>query len=311
LALHTMPPGLYEFDVNGPIPTCGRWKETMPRQRDPDAYRFYIKARDLWRSNFEYLLSRDQLASVLRDVSLAAQRGDWGARATLSHFYINGLGQLEMNKVLEPDASKAVEIYRAAVAAGQAWGFYDLGVAYEHGYGDVPVDSKIAWAYYLKAAELGSPEAQMALAQAYRDAKRWNAEETMQMCAYKQGHGPAAEELGMNARTQRRHVAAFKFYQDGVRFGNDRSAIALAILFGEMDWRHLKVEAQRERRELDLAPDSEREKRYWEIGKALEINPDLRLTRIDNVLPMPPAALPTWKGIESALELERDGPVSY
>jgi len=39
------------------------------------------------------------------------------------------------------------------------WGYYDLGVAYEHGYGGAVQDDQIAWAYYLKAAELGSPEA--------------------------------------------------------------------------------------------------------------------------------------------------------
>ena len=43
-----------------------------------------------------------------------------------------------------------------AVAAGQACGYYDLGVAHEHGYGGAAQDEKIAWGYYLKAAELGS-----------------------------------------------------------------------------------------------------------------------------------------------------------
>ena len=37
--MHTIPAGLQPFDVNGSIPTCGRWKDTMPKTREPAAYR--------------------------------------------------------------------------------------------------------------------------------------------------------------------------------------------------------------------------------------------------------------------------------
>ncbi|MCG2586834.1 DUF6396 domain-containing protein [Massilia sp. TS11] len=151
----------------------------------------------------------------------------------------------------------------------------------------------------------------MALAQAYRDAKRWDAEETMQMCAFRQGHGTAAYKLGMHAEALRQHMEAFKFYQDGVRFGSEDCANALWILFDEDDWKKQRVEVQRARRQLDLAPDSERTSRYLEIAKALGINPDLRLTQIDKVLPMPPAPLPAWRGIQDALEAGSDLPPAY
>ncbi|MCG2586833.1 tetratricopeptide repeat protein [Massilia sp. TS11] len=310
-AMHTTPSGLPEFDVNRPLPICGRWKETMPKQRDVNAYHIYMRARRLWHSNFEYLLSKDSLASVLRDVSTAAQLGDWGAQATLSDFYIHGLGHLEVNKTLEPDSFKAVEIYRAAVAAGQAWGFFNLGVAYEYGYGDLTMDTKIAWAYYLKAAELGSPEAQMALAQAYLEAKRWDAATLMQMCAYKQGHGPAAEALGMQAEVHRRYEEALRFYQDGVRFGNKDCANALWIFFDEGAWKGLSPEVQLERKVLGLIPDSARRKRYREIALALEVDPDLRFAQIDKFLPMPPAPLPAWRGIDDAVEPMSEAPPTY
>jgi len=52
--MHTIPHGLKAFDVNGPIPNCGRWKDTMPKTRDPAAYQLYINARKLWRSKIEW-----------------------------------------------------------------------------------------------------------------------------------------------------------------------------------------------------------------------------------------------------------------
>lgn len=82
--MHTMPPGLRAFDVNAAVPTCGRWKDTMPKTRDPAAYRLYIEARKLWRSKIEWQLTRDEALRVLRDVEASANQGDWGAR-------VNGL----------------------------------------------------------------------------------------------------------------------------------------------------------------------------------------------------------------------------
>jgi hypothetical protein len=40
------------------------------------------------------------------------------------------------------------------------------------------------------------------------------------------------------------------------------------------------------------------------IYDALEINPDLKLSRLDQVLPLPPAQLPPWSGVEDAVTPE-------
>ena len=60
-----------------------------------------------------------------------------------------------------------------------------------------------------------------------------------------------------------------------------------------------------------MKPDAEREKRYEEIDKALELNPDLRLKLLDKALPLPPAELPSWTGVQDAIEAESDSPPSY
>jgi hypothetical protein len=104
--MHTIPASLQAFDVNGPIPTCGRWKDTMPKTRDPAAYRLYIKSRKLWRSKIEWQLTRQEALGILLDVQAAANQGDWGARALMAYFYRHGLGPLDTNHVLDLDADK-------------------------------------------------------------------------------------------------------------------------------------------------------------------------------------------------------------
>ena len=311
VAMHTMPPGLYEFKVTDRPPTCGRWKDHMPRHRDPEAYRIYIKARNFWRSKVEFEFTRQELLSILADVKLAADKGDWGARALLAHFYLEGLGPLDTNKVLDSEPEKGVQIIRQAVAAGQAWGYYDLGVAHEHGYGGASMDGAIAWAYYRRAAELGSPDAQMALAEAYENAKRHEEALYLRMCAYKQEHGPVAILLGRIAEVRGQFADALKYYQDGARFGNKESAAALMLFFRTENWNQFTAEEMSKLRELELKPDAKRKARYKVIKNALELNPDLRLKRLDKVLPLPPAELPSWNGVQDAIEPETDAPPTY
>jgi hypothetical protein len=309
--MHTIPVGLRPFDVNGPIPNCGRWKDTMPQNRDLAAYRLYIDARKLWRSKIEWQLTRQEALSILHDVQVAANKGDWGARALMAYFYRHGLGPLDTNHVLDPDADKLVDILRSAVAAGQAWGYYDLGVAHEHGYGGAAQNEQIAWAYYLKAAELGSPEAQMVLASAYLKVQRYDADAEMVMCAYRQGHGPAAYKLGIRAEILKNFAGALAYYQAGTRFGSKDSAVGLRLMFGSENWSSRDKQEQVALKEVNVLPDPERETRYDQISDALDLNPDLKLTRLDQVLPLPPAELPAWNGVQDAIEPESDTPPTY
>jgi len=309
--MHTIPVGLRPFDINGPIPNCGRWKDTMPQTRDPAAYRLYINARKLWRSKIAWQLTRQEALSILHDVQDAANQGDWGARALMAYFYLHGLGPLDTNHVLDPDADKLVQILRSAVAAGQAWAHYDLGVAHEHGYGGAALDDQIAWAYYLKAAELGSPEAQMALASAYLKVQRHDAEQAMMMCAYKQEHGPAAYKFGSYAKLRKNFAVALDYYQAGTRFGSKESAASLMFMFDTEEWNSRDKEDKIALKALDVLPDPERKNRYDQISDALDLNPDLKLTQLDQVLPLPPAELPTWNGIRDAIEPESDASPTY
>jgi len=310
-ALHVLPYGFKRFSLSDPLPTCARWKESMPSTRDPSTYRIYIQARRLWRSKIEWQLTHAEATQILTDVSKAADQGDWGARALLAHFYLEGLGPLESNNVLKPDSYKAVEIARMAALAMQPWGLFDLGVAYEHGYGGAHYDVELAWAYYLKAAQLGSPEAQMTVARAYAAAGRLNDEEAMLQCAYQQGHGPAAYQLGLKARIQKNYLLAIKIYQEGTKVGSQECASSLELLFDSGSWPSSNDEENDGLKRIGIKADSERSGRYNEIYDALQINPDLRLNRLDKILPLPPAQLPVWSGVSDAVELESNELPTY
>lgn len=303
-ALHALPYGFKKFDLSDPLPTCGRWKEHMPTTREPAPYRIYIEARKLWRSKIAWQLTRDEATRILTDVRKAAELGDWGARALLAHFYLYGLGVLESNHVLDADPDKAVDIARMAAKALQPWGMYDLGVAYEHGYGGAQLDVDLAWAYYLKAAQLGSPEAQMALASAYGREGRLKDEETMVQCAYRQGHGAAAFAMGVDKRTSGNFIDSVNFFQDGVKFGSMESADSLYLLFKRGYWIMNDEKTKTVLKSLGFEVDLERSSRYRAISEALQINPDLKLSRLDRVVPLPPAQLPTWTGVNDAAEPE-------
>jgi hypothetical protein len=310
-ALHALPYGFKKFRLSDPLPVCGSWREHMPSQRDPSAYYLYIEARRVLRSKIGWQLTREETTRILADVGKAADMGDWGARALMAHFYLYGLGVLESNHVLDAAPEKAIEIQRMAVAAGQPWGFYDLGVAYEHGYGGVPYDQELAWAYYLRAAEIGSPEAQMALASAYSRAQRLDDARAMKKCAYQQGYGPAAYELAIDAAIKDQHKEALMFHQEGVKFGCKDCASALWILFEDGYWIPANKEVKSELMGLGINADPERSSRYRAIYDALMINPDLRLKRLDKVLPLPPGELPSWANVSDAVEPEPDDPPSY
>jgi len=303
-ALYSLPYGFKKFSLDDPLPACARWKDHMPATRDPAAYRLYMEARKIWRSKIGWQLTRDETTRILTDVRKAAELGDWGARALMAHFYLRGLGILESNHVLDADPVKSVEITRMAAEAMQPWGLYDLGVAYEHGYGGAHYDIELAWAYYLKAAQLGSSEAQMALADVYAAKGRIDDEKIMLQCAYQQGHGSAAYRLGLKARIQKDYILAFKIYQEGVKFGNPECASSLELLFADGWWPSSNEEEKEELKLIGIKADHERSNRYKFIYEALKINPDLRLTKIDQFLPLPPAKIPEWSGVDDAVEAD-------
>lgn len=303
---------LETFDIAAPMPSCGRWKDQMPKVRQVEPYTRYIAARKKWRSKRAWELTSDEIKWIFAEVSWAASQGDWGARALLSHFYLNSIGMRNVNWIFDPDPFKAVELMAAAAQAGQAWGYYDLGTAVENGYGSLKPDREAAWRLYLKAARLGSPEAQIALSTAYLHARKYDEATAMLKCAFDQGSGEAASTLSMGSFIAGDVLRGMEYLQQGVKFGDGQSAHVLARMFadGEMIFRP-EVNEMYRLEAHGYKKDAERGKRYEAIVAALDLNKDLRFPLLDTAIPPPPAKLPDWTGIEDAIGPEPEGPPSY
>lgn len=155
-------------------------------------------------------------------------------------------------------------------------------------------------------------DAQMVLAGAYAAARRFDDEEIMTQCAFRQGHGAAALALGVDRRAIKMDFKeAIQYFQEGVKFGNKACADALLLLFEEGYWINTKNEGKGALKALGITVDTERASRYGTIAQVLEINPDLKLSRLNLVLPLPPSTLPNWSGVDDALEPESYGQPIY
>jgi len=153
-------------------------------------------------------------------------------------------------------------------------------------------DISRAYAFWELAADMGSPSAQTFLGRAllagYDNPKEgiWSNQPVgmkMLECAFAQGFGKAAHELGLEYEYRKNFKEAIRVQHEGVKFGSERCAHSLSSLFRGAEMMN-----------GGPAPDSARAERYSALGDALYHNRDLRFPNLDKVLPLPPASLPQW-----------------
>jgi hypothetical protein len=167
-------------------------------------------------------------------------------------------------------------------------------------------DATSAYAFFQRAADMGSPSAQAFLGEKldanYDDPGEgfWgNLPVAMPMleCALAQGYGDAAEELGFlyaDPETPEAKLRAIKVLHEGVKLGSAKCASKLSI---EFDGFNLTSG-----RNLPGHIDEARSERYSTLARALEFYPGrLKLPNLDKVLPLPPAPLPKWDGNRQTL----------
>jgi uncharacterized protein len=116
-------------------------------------------------------------------------------------------------------------------------------------------------------------------------------------CAFAQGYGGAAYELGLlqsSGYSVEAKARSLKTYHEGVKLGSAGCASTLSVEFNGMDL---------ERGEnLVGHVDTERAKRYAVIARALDhYRGRLKLPNLDKILPLPPAPLPKWDGDRDTL----------
>ena len=234
----------------------------------------------------------------------AAALGSWKARLNLVNLRLEGHGE---QCGLPRDSEAAVREVEAEMARGIPDAWETMGRFYEQGIGVNPSSTK-AYAFYQRAAEMGSPAAQTFLGEqldaTYDDPKAgfWGNEvigRQMLECAVAQGYGPAAYELGISLGVTGEDNPADKarglqVYHAGVKMGNADCASALAI------------DLENPQYDTSVAPqgvDLSRSERYRSIARSLEwySGSGLTLPNLDKILPLPPARLPPWDGNRDSL----------
>nr|WP_276539228.1 DUF6396 domain-containing protein [Chromobacterium alkanivorans] len=160
------------------------------------------------------------------------------------------------------------------------------------GYG-VKKDPELALRYYRKSADMGSPEGQYYVAEKLAPLdKAPEVARQMRGCAGEQGHGKAALALGTDLKDEpTMFPKALEAFQLAVKAGDEISASTLEYAF-------LAPPKTDVLNYLGLEKDSERSRRYKEIGDILGrysyLHPSV--PELDQVVPLPPAKLPPWDG---------------
>lgn len=267
--------------------TCAQEKNHIP-PRDPEADQLYKRARWIRKNN---ILKQDPSVypAMERLVRIATAYGHDKANIELRDMLENSLAA-------SPDpVNESIDLVQDLIKRGIPAGYYGMGWYLEHGYG-VKTDRELAFKYYRKSADLGSPEGQYLVGDKLSDQSKNGVEIAnigwdMYRCAADQHHAKAANEFGIYLQGNQKFSEASKYFQIGVHAGNSSSASLLSSAFsskGNTD----------ELYRLDQPVDVDRQDRYKRIWKFLAdyeyLNPTV--AEINEIVPLPPAKLPPWDG---------------
>jgi len=161
-------------------------------------------------------------------------------------------------------------------------------------------DATSAYAFFQRAADMGSPSAQTFLGFKMSgnydspDGEFWgNATIGLEMlqCALAQGYGDAADDLGYlyKGTTPESKLRALEVFHEGVKLGSAKCANSLSSEFSGLGLTSGS--------NIVGHIDEARAQRYSKLGNTLEFyGGRLKLPNLDKVLPLPPAPLPKWDG---------------
>lgn len=272
--------------------TCVYQDQHLPPV-DPQADLWFEQALALELDPNIYWKDKDW-KKIYRLYEQAAERNHWKAMLNLASLI---LGEYPVPEKQPEMAIRWVE-KSMQLGAPDAWdtmGVYHMKSIVKGG------DATSAYAFFQKAADMGSPSAQAFLGAAL-DAGWDNPGNgfwanlpvgtKMLECAFAQGYGDAADELGLvyaRPNTPEAKLRALRVLHDGVKLGSPKCANSLSAEFSGFD-----VSTGDN---IVGYVDKDRSKRYGKIGDVLKwYEGTLRLPNLDKVLPLPPAPLPNWDG---------------
>lgn len=276
--------------------TCAHEAKLIP-PRDPEAEQLYRHSRWLRSAN---LLKEDPAAypAIERLVRIAAAYGHDKANLALRNMLKAGQAQ-SGNPIKE-----SVDLVEDLIRRGIPGGYYDMANYLMEGYGVVG-DVDLGIRYYRKAADMGSPDAQYLIGDKLTDLNNHTKEEAeiglqMWRCAAEQGHGEAAEYLGIRKGSHEKYPEALEAFQLGMKAGNASAASWLEYGFKVTDTTDIGYLGQ-------TKADPARVHRYKVIGKMLSDYDyrDPKVPEIDSIVPLPPAKLPPWDGKLQWLEAHK------
>ncbi|WET07764.1 DUF6396 domain-containing protein [Pseudomonas sp. D3] len=178
------------------------------------------------------------------------------------------------------------------IDADVATGYYFVGIFLQQGSAGLKQDEEMSLRYFRKAADHGSAQAQQIVGDKLAPIRiAPEIARQMRRCAAEQGNGEAAVALGIDLKIEGQYEAALEAFQLGVAAGTSTAASRLHKGFRNpppSDWLYY----------LGQQEDLERAERYEKIWRILArysyANP--KVPEINEILPLPPAKLPTWDG---------------
>src|SRR5450830_49488 len=219
----------YEINHVPPItPQAEAWFQEGLRltSRDlPPSERNYPQAVELWQQ--------------------AANEDHWKAMMNLAGVLINGDGFAPYT--VAADAERAVKIVERGMLLGIPAAFDLMGIYHQHGAG-VTGDASRAYAFFELAADMGNPGSQTFLGKALsatydnpREGFWGNRKIGLKMleCAFAQGYGNAAYELGTTLNGDDKNLdenygRALKVLHEGVKLGCEDCANYLSTKFNDI-----------------------------------------------------------------------------
>ena len=240
---------------------------------------------------------------------IATANGHWQANLTLQEILLKSK---DIN--IETRERRGEGIYwneklmkTLPASAHYWWSLYiDVGYGPKHGADDSLI-------YLRKAADLGNAKAQYEVGELLMKIQddsshsfRLGLTNRMQTCAANQDRpdGMAGRMMAATFDNAKDYGTAVNFYHQAIKAGETSSAYVLSRVFTFND-------PQSDFSNWGVGEDQERSRRYYQINNFLSksghLKPELNVHDLDEIVPLPPAKLPSWDG-KIAIQRFVEGP---
>ncbi|WP_259679318.1 tetratricopeptide repeat protein [Pseudomonas chlororaphis] len=198
----------------------------------------------------------------------AVDKDHWKAMHNLAELYLRGDG-------VPKDTNKAIDLYLKMTQLQVPLGYYDMSVMTQRGIGVVQSD-RTAMQFLIKAAELGSPQAQTRIGYIYIYEKNKDSVGVNYLkCAESQDYADAAYKLGTYYESvDKNYPVSMHYYQRAAALGERKGAMEIEDVFQNGKFSYNK--------------DKKTEDAYYKVSRELAKNPDLRFPNLAKDHPLPP-----------------------